>query len=400
MVNTQKIRKDFPTLLKNVVYFDSGASSLTPSCVIEAESNYYKDYSCNIHRAAYTLSQEASSLYEITRERVKLFLSADKNSDVVFTKGTTDGMNHLAFGWAKSFLQPDDEIVLTDLEHHANFIPWNVIAQEIGCKIQYIPLTPDLAINENSLSSVINEKTKIVSIIGESNVTGYIPPLHNISKRAKEVGAYFIIDAAQYASHHKVDVKELGCDALVFSGHKICGPSGVGVLWAKNSILQKMSPLQYGGDMIKSVSKEKIVYADSPQKFEGGTPNIAGVIALKTAIDYVDSVGLENSFLHEQKLLSACYDYLANFSRIKAYGPALERRGGIFSFNIAGAHPYDVAMLLNQSNIAVRAGSHCAQPLMNEIGIEGTIRASFYFYNTLEEVDYFFERLTKIQEII
>lgn len=405
-LDTQYIREDFPILSRTMrgkpfIYLDNSATSLKPQSVIDAEVEYYTQLSSNIHRGVYEFSERASMLYDETRRRVARFINAPEDSHVVFTRGTTESINTVAYGWGLKHLSPGDEVVVSEIEHHANFVSWQQIAKRTGAVLKFIPADPaDGTLVLDELESIITEKTRVVAITAMSNVTGFTPPIERILSRARECGAITLVDGAQLASHRAVDVSELGADFFAFSGHKMLGPTGVGVLWGRSEVLEDMDPFLLGGDMIVKVRKERTTFKDLPERFEAGTPNIAGVIGLKAAIDYLESVGMDAVHRHEQQLLSYALDRAGEYEDLTVYGPSdVSARGGVFSFNLEGVHPHDTGAILDQEGIAVRTGFHCAQPLMQVFGIPGTTRASFYLYNTFSEIDRLFEAIARVRNV-
>jgi cysteine desulfurase / selenocysteine lyase len=405
-LDTERIREDFPILSRTMrgkpfVYLDNSATSLKPQSVIDAEVAYYTEMGSNIHRGVYEFSERASMLYDEARERIARFIHAPQGSHVIFTRGTTEAINTVAYGWGLKHLGPGDEVVVSEIEHHANFVPWQAICERTGAVLKFIPADPaDGRLRLDELETIITSKTRLVAITAMSNVTGYMPPLDQILSRAKEVGAVTLVDGAQLVSHQPVDVAALGADFLAFSGHKMLGPTGVGVLWGKAEVLEDMDPFLLGGDMIVKVRKERTTFKDLPERFEAGTPNIAGVIGFTAAIDYLESVGMEAIHRHEQKLLAHATERAAAYDDLTVYGPAdVSVRGGVFSFNLGDVHPHDTGAILDQEGIAVRTGFHCAQPLMQVFGVPGTTRASFYLYNTVAEVDHLFEGIERVRNV-
>ena len=402
-----QVRSQFPVLTRtmrghDLVYFDNGATSLKPATVVDAITEYYQEYSANIHRGVYEMSGYATGQYDAARESLRALIKADPAvGEVIFTRGTTESVNMVAFGWGRRHLTPGDEIVLTPLEHHSNMVPWQQVAAATGATVRYIPLTPGGSITPEAVRATIGSRTRIVAVSAMSNVTGYMPPVDLITAAAREVDAKVLLDGAQYASHHAVDVGALDCDALVFSGHKMCGPTGIGVLYAKRSLLEEMDPFLYGGDMIERVSLEGSTWARIPEKFEAGTPNIAGAIGMGRAAEFLMDLGLDAIADHERELYRYMSDRMAELDYVEQFGDAPpEERGGIFSFAMRGVHPHDVGSLLDQQGIAVRTGFHCAQPLMDHFGVTGTVRASFYLYNTRDEIDRFATALERIHSIL
>lgn len=401
------IRSDFPALDgtmrgKDLIYFDNGATALKPRAVMDALDGYYRSYSANIHRGVYEMSERATAAYDRARETMYRFLGVDPaEGEIIFTRGTTEAINLVAYGWGMSVLGPGDEIVLSVMEHHSNLVPWQQVARRRGATLRYFPLTAEGELTEEGIRSTLGPRTRIVALTGMSNVTGYVPPLRMIREEAERHGALFLVDGAQYASHHPVNVQELGCDFLALSGHKLCGPTGIGCLYARRALLEAMEPFQYGGDMIREVRLHESTWANVPEKFEAGTPNIAGAIGMAAAAEYLMGVGMDAIMRHEQELNVHMYDALTACDYVTLYGPVWDRnRGGIFSMNLEGVHAHDVGSLLDQQGIAVRTGFHCAQPLMAHFGVTGTVRASFYLYNTTEEIDRFVQALDRLYGIL
>jgi cysteine desulfurase/selenocysteine lyase len=362
--------------------------------VIEAISNYYKGYNANIHRGLHTLADEATAAYESSRESVQEFIKAAYKEEIIFTKGTTEGINLVASTWGKANLNPGDEIILSTLEHHSNIVPWQIIAEKKGAKIKVIPINDDGVIDMIAFEAMLTNRTKIVSIIHVSNALGVINPVEEIITKAHANNTLVLLDGAQSAVHLDIDVQQLDCDFFVFSGHKIYGPTGVGVFYGKKQLLEAMPPYQGGGEMIKEVSFEKTTYNELPFKFEAGTPNIADVIALKTAIDFIQENGKYRMRIHEDHLLQYATEKLKSVPKLKIIGDVVNKVS-VISFVIDGIHPQDLAVLLDNQGIAVRTGHHCAQPLMKRLGLVGTTRASFAAYNTIEEIDSFISALQK-----
>jgi len=398
VLDIQRIRAEFPILHQEVngfplVYLDNAATTQKPVSVIKALTDYYEGYNSNIHRGAHHLAAKATDVFEQARVSIAEFIHAPEAEEVIFTKGTTDGINLVAHGYGRKFLQAGDEILISGLEHHSNIVPWQMIAEEKGAALRVIPVLESGEWDIEAGLALINERTKIVAINHVSNALGTINPVDVFIKKAHSFGAVVLLDGAQSASHLHVDVKALNCDFYVFSGHKVYGPTGCGVLYGKRALLEKMNPYQGGGEMIKEVSFTKTTYNEIPFKFEAGTPNIADVIALKAAIAYIESYGREQIAAHEDELLQTATRLFAQIEGVRIVGTAKEKIG-VLSFLVDGYHPFDVGMLLDALGIAVRTGHHCAQPLMAQFGIEGTVRASFAMYNTLDEV----EKLAKAVE--
>nr|WP_288833916.1 cysteine desulfurase [uncultured Flavobacterium sp.] len=400
MLDIQKIRADFPILNQKVngkplVYFDNGATSQKPQVVIDAISKYYQEINANIHRGVHTLSQLATDAYEIARGKVQNHINAKHAHEVLFTSGTTFGINLVANGFA-SILKPGDEVIVSHLEHHSNIVPWQMLCEKTGATLKVIPMNEEGELVMTEYDKLLSEKTKIVAVNHISNALGTINPIKYMIDKAHEVGAAILIDGAQSVPHLKPDVQALDCDFYAFSGHKMCGPTGTGILYGKEAWLNKLPPYQGGGEMIKEVSFEKTTYAELPHKFEAGTPHIAGGIVLGTAIDYMNSVGFENIQKQELELLAYATERLSEIEDLRIYGTS-KNKTSVISFNIEGIHPYDIGSIIDKLGIAVRTGHHCAQPIMNFFGIPGTIRASFSFYNTKEEIDALVDAVKKAQ---
>ena len=403
MFDVQKVRDDFPILSQKVngkplVYFDNGATSQKPQVVIDAISKYYSEINANIHRGVHTLSQLATDAYEVSRNTIQNHLNAKHNHEIIFTSGTTFGINLVANGFA-SLLQAGDEVMVSALEHHSNIVPWQFLCEKTGAKLVVIPMNEKGELIISEFDNLLSEKTKIVTVNHISNALGTVNPIEYIIKKAHGVGAAVLIDGAQATPHLRPDVQALDCDFYVFSGHKVCGPTGVGILYGKEEWLRKLPPYQGGGEMIAEVTFEKTTYADLPHKFEAGTPNIEGGIVLGTAIDYMNSIGFDNIAAYEQELLDYGTKRLQEIAGLTIYGTS-ENKASVISFNIEGIHPYDIGTIIDKLGIAVRTGHHCAQPIMNFFNIPGTIRASFAFYNTKEEIDIFVEAVKKAQMML
>ena len=403
MLDIQKIRADFPILSQKVngkplVYFDNGATSQKPQIVIDAISKYYKEINANIHRGVHTLSQLATDAYEESRGKIQKHLNAKQPYEVIFTSGTTNAVNAIANGFA-SILKVGDEVLVSALEHHSNIVPWQMLCERTGATLRVIPMNDKGELIITEYNKLLSDKTKIVTVNHISNALGTINPIKYMIDKAHEVGAAILIDGAQAVPHLKPDVQELDCDFYVFSGHKICGPTGIGVLYGKEEWLRKLPPYQGGGEMIATVSFEKTTYADLPHKFEAGTPNIEGGIVLGTAIDYLNEIGFENIAQYEHELLEYATEKLLQIEGLKIFGTAREKTS-VISFNIDGIHPYDIGTIIDKLGIAVRTGHHCAQPIMDFYKIPGTIRASFAFYNTKEEIDLMVEAVKKAKMML
>jgi len=403
-MNIQDIRSHFPILHQEVngkplVYLDSAATSQKPISVIEALETYYREYNSNVHRGVHTLGTKATDGYEGAREKVRKFINAKSIEEVIFTRGATSALNFVAQSYGGDNLSEGDEIVITFMEHHANIIPWQQIAKKTGATLKYIPLQADGTISLEDVRATVTPSTKIVSVMKVSNVLGVMNPIKEIAKIAHENGAVMVVDGAQAAPHMKIDVQDLDCDFLAFSGHKMCGPTGIGVLYGKKEHLEKMEPVETGGEMIDFVDLYDSTWKELPWKFEAGTPIIAGAIGLGAAIDFLEQIGLENIEAHEHKLAAYAMDKLSRIEGMTIYGPKDPcLRAGVVTFNISDVHPHDVATVLDAEGIAVRAGHHCAQPLMKWLKASATARASFYLYNTEEEIDKLVEGLLKTKE--
>ncbi|HEY9682503.1 MAG TPA: cysteine desulfurase [Oculatellaceae cyanobacterium] len=393
MLDIKKIRKDFPILDRTVnskplVYLDNAATSQKPNQVVDAIVDYYKRYNANVHRGIHTLSEEATAAYESVRDKIRDFIDAPESREIIYTKGTTEAINLVAYSWGRQNVLPGDEIVLTAMEHHANLVPWQQLAIEREAKLVFLELNADGLVDVEEAHQKIGPKTRIVAITAMSNVMGTIVPVKEIAKVAHQHGAVILVDGAQSVPHLPTSVKDWDCDFLAFSLHKMLGPTGVGILWGKASILEKMPPFMTGGDMISSVYREKSTWNELPWKFEAGTPNIADVIASGVAIDYLQNLGMKNVRAHEIEMTSYALKALQELGNVKVYGPLdATKRGGVVSFNFSEVHPHDLGQILNDSGIAIRAGHHCCQPLMRDLKVSGTARASFYIYNTEEEID-------------
>ncbi|MBP9848692.1 MAG: cysteine desulfurase [Flavobacterium sp.] len=403
MFDVQKVRADFPILSQKVngkplVYFDNGATSQKPQVVIDAISKYYSEINANIHRGVHTLSQLATDAYEVSRNTIQNHLNAKHNREIIFTSGTTFGINLVANGFA-SLLKAGDEVMVSALEHHSNIVPWQFLCEKTGAKLVVIPMNEKGELILSEFDKLLSEKTKIVTVNHISNALGTVNPIEYIIKKAHEVGAAVLIDGAQATPHLRPNVQALDCDFYVFSGHKVCGPTGVGILYGKEEWLRKLPPYQGGGEMIAEVTFEKTTYADLPHKFEAGTPNIEGGIVLGTAIDYMNAIGFDNIAVYEQELLEYGTKRLQEIEGLTIFGTS-ESKASVISFNIEGIHPYDIGTIIDKLGIAVRTGHHCAQPIMNFFNIPGTIRASFAFYNTKEEIDIFVEAVKKAQMML
>ncbi|WP_100373954.1 cysteine desulfurase [Bacillus sp. FJAT-45037] len=400
-MNVTEIKKLFPILNQEVnghplVYLDSAATSQKPLSVIEKVSDYYRRYNSNVHRGVHTLGTMATDEYEGAREKVRSFLHAKSTEEIIFTRGTTTALNLVAGSYARANLSEGDEIVITPMEHHSNIIPWQQVARVTGATLTYLPLQADGTIDLKDVEETISEKTKIVSVMQVSNVLGTINPVKEIAEIAHRHGAIMVVDGAQSAPHMKVDVQDLDCDFFAFSGHKMGAPTGIGALYGKKELLTNMEPIEFGGEMIDFVGLQDSTWKELPWKFEGGTPIIAGAIGLGAAIDFLNDIGLDDIEKHEHELAQYALERLSEIDGMTLFGP--KHRAGLVTFNLDDVHPHDVATVLDAEGIAVRAGHHCAQPLMKWLNATATARASFYLYNTKEEIDFLAESLVKTKE--
>lgn len=403
-LDIQKIREDFPILHQKVngyplVYFDNAASTQKPQVVIDALSEYYSTINSNIHRGVHHLSQLATDAYEATREKVRAHLNAEKIQEIIFTKGVTDGINLLATSLGKGVMKAGDEIIITAMEHHSNIVPWQMLCEQTGAKLRVNPMNENGELLLDEYQKLLSEKTKIVAFNHVSNALGTINPAKEMIRMAHEYGAWAMVDGAQSVPHMQVDVQDLDADFYVFSSHKIYGPTGIGILYGKEKLLEELPPYQGGGEMIATVSFEKTTYAELPHKFEAGTPNIADGVVLGTALDYVNNLGLENIARYEHELLQYGHQQLSQFENMRFVGEA-KNKASVISFLLGDIHPYDAGSILDKLGIAVRTGHHCTQPIMDFYNIPGTVRASFSFYNTKEEIDRLVEGLKKVEKML
>jgi len=403
-VELDEIRDDFPVLKQKVhgkplIYFDNAATSQKPRVVIEALNDYYERYNANVHRGIHALAERATREYEKARERIATFINAPSPEEVIFTRGTTEAINLIAYSWASSKLKKGDEILTTFMEHHSNTVPWFQACERTGAVIKRIELNPDGTLRLDDLDKLITDRTKLVTVTQQSNVLGTINPVRRIADAAHKKGALMLVDGAQSIPHMAVDVQALDCDFFVFSGHKMCGPTASGALYGRRAILDAMPPFMGGGEMIKEVWFDHAKYNDLPYKFEAGTPNIAESIGLGVAIDYLSRIGMDKIRQHEKEITRYALDRLKEFPEITVYGPKnVEHRGGLVSFTLGDVHAHDIATFADQDGIALRAGHHCAMPLHKKLGLAATARASFYLYNTRDEVDVFIEMLHKAKK--
>jgi len=403
----ENLRKDFPILKrivrdnKRLVYLDNASTTQKPNQVIDSISNYYRNYNSNIHRAVYSIAEEATEAYEATRDKIANFINVKDRREIIFVRGTTEAINLVAYSWGRSHIKEGDIIVTTEYEHHSNIVPWQLLTQEKGAKLEYIGMDDDGELILDDLDKYLaTGKVKLVTFSLMSNVLGTITDAKKIIEKCKAAGVLTLIDAAQAVPHMKVDIEKLGCDFFAFSGHKMLGPTGIGVLWARKSVLETMSPFQGGGDMIREVHKYETTWNDLPYKFEAGTPNIADVIGFGAAIDYLTKIGMDNVREHEVEITKYAIEKLSEIKGIHIYGTKdISKRGGVISFNFADVHPHDVAQIIDGEGIAVRSGHHCAQVLMERLNVAATSRASFYIYNTKEDVDALVSSLNKVAKV-
>ena len=400
----QEIQRDFPLLArrigeKRLAYLDNAATSQKPEAVLRAMDEYYRQHNANVHRGVHTLSEEATARYEQARVSIARFLHAPSEKQVVFTRGTTESINLVVNSWGRANLKPGDEVLITEMEHHSNIVPWQILRDEIGFTLRYIPVGLDGLLDLSDLDSLINERTKFVSVIHASNVLGTINPIAELIAAAHAVGAKVLVDGAQSVAHMPVDVQALDMDFLAFSGHKMCGPTGSGVLYGKRDLLEAMPPWMGGGDMIREVKMSASKWNSLPYKFEAGTPSMAEMIGLGAATDYLSAVGMDWIAAHERALVRYAYERLGNIEGLRILGPGPDQRGGLISFTVNEIHPHDLAAVLDRAGVAVRAGHHCAQPIHDRFGIVASARASFYFYNTEEDVDQLVSGLERAAQI-
>ncbi|HNA60872.1 MAG TPA: cysteine desulfurase [Elusimicrobiota bacterium] len=402
-----RLRLDFPILSRKInghplVYLDNAATTQKPMSVIMSMTAYYERTNANVHRGVHTLSQEATSLMEDSRVKVAKFINAPDPATVIFTRNATESINLVAYSWARKNLKPGDEILLTEMEHHSNLVPWQLAAQATGAVLKFIPVTGwDGYLDLSKISDLLTTKTKLLALTHMSNVLGTLNPVEDLARKAHAVGAKVLVDGAQSAPHLPIDVQKLGADFFVFSAHKMLGPTGLGVLWASRELLESMDPFMGGGDMIAQVWKDHSTWNELPYKFEAGTPNITGAIAFGAAVDYLTKVGMDTIRAHEMDLTGYALKALkARFPKIVLHGPSdVAQRGGVVSFELPGIHPHDVGTIVDREGVAIRAGHHCCQVLMKKFGVSGTARASFYIYNTREEVDALVKSLEKVEEL-
>ncbi len=393
MLNVPQIRSDFPILATEVypgvplIYLDSAASSQKPVQVIEAMDDYYRHTNANVHRGIHRLSEEATNAYEAARAKIARFINAPDPAEVIYVSNTTEGINLVAYSWGRANIQAGDEILLTEMEHHANLVPWQVLAEEKGAVIKYVPFLADGTLDLTAVPALLTERTKIFAFTAVSNVFGTVNPVKQLVKLAHDAGAIALVDAAQAAPRMPLDVQDWDCDFMAFSAHKMCGPTGIGILYGKRALLEAMPPFQAGGDMIRRVTLEGSTWNELPWKFEAGTPAIAEGIGFGAAVDYLNGLGMENVHAHEQFITNYALEALSEVGGLRVIGPPASQRGGVTAFTLEGIHPHDIAELLDKDGIAIRAGHHCAMPLHHKLGINSTARASFYVHTTTEEID-------------
>lgn len=394
---------DFPILRREVhpgvplIYLDSTATTQKPVQVIQAMDDYYKQYNANVHRGVHTLAEEATAAYEAARQRVADFIHAPYAKEIIFTRNTTEAINLVVLTWGRTFLHEDDLVILTEMEHHSNLVPWQMLSAEKGIRLEFIPITPDGLLELDVYQKLLEQKPRIVSFTQMSNVLGTINPAKEIVSMAHEAGAITLIDGAQSVPHFPVDVQDLGADFLAFSAHKICGPTGIGVLYGKFELLNRMPPFLGGGEMIKRVLLRSFVPNAVPHKFEAGTPAIAEAIGLHAALDYVDAIGMDRIAAHETEIITYALERLEEVPEVRVFGPDASKKGAVAAFTFDGVHPHDIAQVLDRSGIAVRAGHHCAMPLHEKFNIPATTRASFYLYNSMNDVDCLIEGLYQVK---
>lgn len=401
---SEAIRRDFPILTREVhgkplVYLDNAASSQKPESVIRTLDDYYRLSNANVHRGVHTLSEEATTLYENARLRISRFINSPDDKQVIFTRGTTEGINVVAQSWGRANLGPGDEVLITEMEHHSNIVPWQMLRDQLGFTLRYIPITNEGLLDLTDIDALINESTALVCVVHASNVLGTINPIEELIEKAHAVDAKVLIDGAQSVPHMPVDVQAMDADFFVFSGHKMCGPTGIGILYGKRALLEEMPPFMGGGDMIREVRMDGSTWNTLPYKFEAGTPSIAEAIGLGSAVDYLKDVGMDWIHAHEQMLTKYAYEKLGEVEGLRILGPEPEQRGGLIAFTIDEIHPHDLSAVLDNDAIAIRAGHHCAQPIHDKYGISASARASFYLYNTKEEIDILAASLEKAASI-
>jgi cysteine desulfurase / selenocysteine lyase len=405
MLNVNEIRKEFPIFEREtrpgtpLVYLDSTATSQKPLAVIQAMDNYYRRSNANIHRGVHTLAEEATAMYEQARVKIARFINAPSSHQIIYTRNTTESINLVAYSWARANLKAGDLVILTEMEHHSNLVPWHILQAERGIELEFIPVTEEGLLDLDTYKTILSRHPKLISFTHMSNVLGTINPAAEIIRLAHEVGAVTLVDAAQSVPHLKVDVQALDADFLAFSAHKMCGPTGIGILYGKMDLLEAMPPFLGGGDMIKEVKLRSYRANALPHKFEAGTPAIAEAVGFGAAVDYLSSLSMDAIAAHEHAITEYALERLEEVPGVKLFGPGAEKKGGVAAFTLEGVHPHDVAQILDQDGIAIRAGHHCAQPLHEKFGLPATSRASFYLYNTKEEVDMLINGIYKVKEL-
>lgn len=406
MFDVNRIHKDFPILKRKInghdlVYLDNAATSQKPQSVINSISDYYQNHNANAHRGVHTLAEEATQMYEQARAKVAKFINSAHPEELVFVRNATEALNLIVWSWGKANLKKGDEILLSEMEHHSNLVPWQLLAKEVGAVLKFISFNGNGELEISNLKSQLSNKTKVVSIVHVSNSLGTINPVKEITKMAHEVGAVMVVDGAQSVPHMKVDVQSLDCDFLVFSGHKMLGPMGIGALYGRQKLLEAMPPFLSGGDMIRTVSLEEATWNEVPQKFEAGTPNVADAVGLASAIDYLENLGMENVRQHEIELTQYALQKMSGITGLKILGPLdPQKRGGVVAFTLEKIHPHDLASILDGEGVAVRSGHHCTMPVHTKLGIPASTRASFYIYNTQNEIDKLINGLEKARRLL
>jgi len=404
-INVSRIREDFPILQRQVngkplIYFDNAATSQKPRQVIEALDKYYREYNANIHRGIHKLAEEATLAHEEAREKVAKFINAGRTEEIIFTRNATEAINLVAYAWGRANIKQGDKIVLTIMEHHSNIVPWQELAKEKGATIEFIRIDDEGLLRQDEIHELIDERTKIVCVAHASNVLGTINPVKDIIRAAHRFGAFVLVDAAQSVPHMPIDTRDMDCDFLAFSGHKMLGPTGIGVLYGKSKHLDSMPPFLFGGEMIKEVHTTGATWKELPYKFEAGTPNVAGAIGLGATIDYLRKIGMKNVHDHEKEITGYALRRMSELKELTVYGPRdVSKRVGVVSFNLGDIHAHDLASIMDEEGIAIRSGHHCAQPLMEFLQIPAASRASFYIYNTNQEVDVFIDALEKARKL-
>jgi len=401
----ERIRADFPILSRQIegrplVFLDSAASSQRPLQVLDAMDHVYRWSYANVHRGVYCLSEEATTFYEDARDKVAAFIQAKAREEIIYTRSTTESINLVAYSWGRANIAPGDRILLTEMEHHSNIVPWQILAREREAELIYLPITDEGLLDLARLDDLLDERVKLVAFTGMSNVLGTVTPCREIIQRAHSVGAVTLVDGAQSVPHFPVDVQSLGCDFLAFSGHKMCGPTGIGILYGRQQLLEAMPPFLAGGDMIRRVGWHESTWNELPWKFEAGTPAVVEAVGLGAALDYLNQIGMDAIVSHEREMTAYALERLSDVPGLQIAGPPADHRGGVVSFTFRGIHPHDIASLLDSQGVAVRAGHHCAQPLHERLGLRATTRASFYLYNNLEEIDRLVEGLDEVARVL